>query len=274
MYIIKMSTFIRPRHRFNRQICQNLTCNVGRNQYGLANQKPNNPLYFTLASMKKAIADGKFMKKTVTGTALPNPVKQLKEFVNGGSSGNKPGPKMPKSLNTYVSREPENQANNNQVRRQAMRELRLEVRGRAAVAQPPPGPPPRSVVDAQTRRNLFNTVEIPSNLTSEERKSFFSPMPKVQRGLGTPATPVQEITNKANQEALSEMDSFYNSIIKNPNTPATSAQPPVSRKERAGRRRRLVLEDDKKASRMEEGRGRQQAIINSYNDEKKEKKED
>ncbi len=296
-----MSSFIRPRHRFNRQICQNLTCNVGRNQYGLANQKPNNPLYFTLASMKKAIADGKFMKKTVTGTALPNPVKQLKEFVNGGASGNKPGPKMPKSLNTFVSREPENQANNNQVRRQAMRELRLEVRGRAAVAQPPPGPPPRSVVDAQTRRNLFNTVEIPSNLTAEERRAFtFSPMPTVQRGLGTPATPVQEITNRANQEALSEMDSFYNSIIKNPNTPATSAQapvlpreragrrrrlaleddkkasrmeqgtpatsaqPPVSRKERAARRRRLALEDNKKASRMEEGRGRQQAIINSY----------
>ncbi len=296
-----MSSFIRPRHRFNRQICQNLTCNVGRNQYGLANQKPNNPLYFTLASMKKAIADGKFMKKTVTGTALPNPVKQLKEFVNGGASGNKPGPKMPKSLNTFVSREPENQANNNQVRRQAMRELRLEVRGRAAVAQPPPGPPPRSVVDAQTRRNLFNTVEIPSNLTAEERRAFtFSPMPTVQRGLGAPATPIdyrQELRNLAsrakivNESVESKMEQGTPATSAQApappreragrrrrlaleddkkasrmeqGTPATSAQPPVSRKERAARRRRLALEDNKKASRMEEGRGRQQAIINSY----------
>ena len=51
-----MSNFARPRHRFNRQICQPLKCHVGKNQYGLANQKPNNPLYFTLSSMKKAIA--------------------------------------------------------------------------------------------------------------------------------------------------------------------------------------------------------------------------
>ena len=121
--------------------------------------------------MKKAIADGKFMKKTITGTKLPDPVKQLKLFQKP-IPGNPPGPKMPKSLNTFVSREPENQPANNQVRREALRELRLNVRGRAAVAQPPPNAPPRSAVDAQTRRSLFNTVEIPSNLTAEERRAF------------------------------------------------------------------------------------------------------
>ena len=266
-----MSNFARPRHRFNRQICQPLKCHVGKNQYGLANQKPNNPLYFTLSSMKKAIADGKFMRKTVTGTKLPDPVKQLKLFQKP-IPGNPPGPKMPKSLNTFVSRLPENQPANNQVRREAMREIRLNVRGRAAVARPPPNAPPRSAVDAQTRRSLFNTVEIPSNLTAEERRAFtFSPMPKVQRGLGAPATPAQ-IANihavRANEEGLSELDNFYENIIQQ-ETPSTSAQAPAPARRRAGRRRRLALDDDKKAARMEEGRGRQQAIMDSVEDEKK-----
>ena len=272
MYIIRMSSFSRPRHRYNRQICQPLKCKVGKNEYGLANQKPNNPLFFTLASMKKAIADGKFMRKTVTGTKLPDPVKQLKEFVKPVSTSNPPGPKMPKSLNTYVSRQPENQAGNNQVRREAMRELRLEVRGRAAVAQPPPNAPPRSVVDAQTRRNLFNTVEIPSSLTAEERRAFtFSPFKRVQRGLGKASTPVKEVTSRANQEALSDMDSFYKSIIEQ-DTPSTSAQAPAPPKRRAGRRRRLALDGDKGEKKVEEGRNVQTAIMDSVKDN--ERKED
>ncbi len=271
-----MSSFVRPRYRYNRQICQDLKCNVGKNQYGLANQKPNNPLYFSLSAMKKAMADGKFMTQTVTGTKLPNPIKQLKEFVKPmGRTKNPPGPRMPKNQNSFISRPPENQAENNQVRRQAMRVLQQQIRGRRAVARPPPNPPPRSVIDAQTRRNLFNTVEIPSNLTAEERKSFtFSPMPKVQRGLGAPATPVQEITNKANQEALSEMDSFYKKIIKQ-DTPRTQAQSAVPPRERARRRRRLALGDNKNEKKLEEGRAIQAAILDKpTGDSSKETKED
>ena len=100
-----MSSFVRPRYRYNRQICQDLKCNVGKNQYGLANQKPNNPLYFSLSAMKKAMADGKFMTQTVTGTKLPNPIKQLKEFVKPmGRTKNPPGPRMPKNQNSFISR--------------------------------------------------------------------------------------------------------------------------------------------------------------------------
>ena len=159
---------------------------------------------------------------------------------------------MPKSLNTFVSRHPENQGGYNQVRREALRELRLTVRGRAAVAQPLPGFPPRSVVDAQTRRNLFNTVEIPSNLTAEEKRAFtFSPFQRVQRSLGKEATPVKEVTKRANQGALLEMDSFYKSIIEQ-NTPSISAQLSAQRRQRPTRKRRLGLDSGKKEKRIQE----------------------
>ena len=85
-------------------------------------------------------------------------------------------------------------------------------------------------------------------------------MPRVQRGLGTPATPVQEITNRANQEALSEMDSFYNRIIEQ-ETPRTQAQSAAPPRRRAGRRRRLALGENKNEKKVEEGRAIQAAIL-------------
>ena len=131
-----MSTFSRPRSRFNRQICQDIKLNLGRNQYGIANQKPNNPLSFTLASLQKAISDGVFMKSTVTGTKLPNPINQLKAVTKPLSGGNnKPPPRIP--LTQYTVRQNENAAQNNAVRRQAMQQARTQLRGRIAVSQRP-----------------------------------------------------------------------------------------------------------------------------------------
>ena len=53
-------------------------------------------------------------------------------------------------------------------------------------------------MDAMTRRNLANSVEVPGDLTAEERRAFtFSPMKRVQPELGKQATPRLRRVRKA-----------------------------------------------------------------------------
>ena len=224
-----MSSYVRPRHKFNRQICQDIAVKLGRNQYGLANQEPNNPIYYTLASIKKGISDGAFMKTTITGTKLPNPIKQLKAFAGGSSSGgggkNPPAPRIPAGANTFVARQNENVAQNNAVRRQARQQLRQQLRGRIAVAQRPnvirrqvqfqpapegDGPPAlnrrRRVVRGMGKKDAPRKVRKGLGMTDEETRAFtYSPYKE------KPET-TSEVVEEGSEKAK-EVRSFFEDLL-------------------------------------------------------------
>jgi len=261
-----MSSYVRPRHKFNRQICQNISVNVGRNQYGIANQEPNNPIYYTLASIKKGISDGAFMKTTITGTKLPNPIKQLKAFASGSSGGggkNPPAPRIPADANTFVARQNENQAQNNAVRRQARQQLRRQLRGRIAVArrpnvirrqvqfQPAPegdGPPAlnrrRRVVRGMGKKDAPRKVRKGLGMTDAESSAFtFSPYKEKSESSS-------EVKEEGSEKAKEER-SFFEGLLKDSkkvSTPATEAQKAGPRRGKASRRRTLVMNSGKKGS--------------------------
>ena len=261
-----MSSYVRPRHKFNRQICENISVNLGRNQYGLANQQPNNPIYYTLASIKKGISDGAFMKSTITGTKLPNPIKQLKEFASGSSGGggkNPPAPRIPSGGNTYVARQNENQVQNNAVRRQARQQLRQQLRGRIAVAQrpnvirrqvqfqpaPPGEAPSQDIINASRRRKMVRQnrpkrVRKGLGMTDAETRAFtFSPFKEKSE---SSSDVIEEGSDKAK-----EVRSFFENLLedaKKTSTPATEAQKAGQRRGRPGRRRTLIMDSGKKGS--------------------------
>ena len=122
-----------------RQVCGNLSVDPGLNQYGLANEKPNNPLSYMLANLKLGVTRGKFMTKTINGHSLPNPVTQLKSLQNNntGGSGNNPVPPNIQNLNSYTVRQNQNVAQNNAVNTQARQTLQQRLRGSIAVSQNP-----------------------------------------------------------------------------------------------------------------------------------------
>jgi hypothetical protein len=262
-----MSQFSRPRPRFNRQVCQDVRFNPGKNQYGLANQRPNNPLSYTLASLQKGIADGAFMKTTITGTKLPDPIAQLKEFNRPPRGGgvNPPDPRIPE-INAYTIREGEN--NNPRVRQEAMQQARAQLRGRIAVAQRP------NVLRREAQINQINMkrlsgeaalranikrydrirgfkVDAPVKLTPEEEKIF-----TYQEFVDTEKKPRKErVKNlvsqvKAERENLDELAKKVQAILdknkeKKIKTPATEVQ--KSREPGIpARRRRLVMDSGKK----------------------------
>ncbi len=130
-----MSQFVRPRRPFNEQVCHKTDINVGEDVYGLAYQKPNNPLYFTLENLKYGVAKGSFMKNTPTGTSLPNPVNSMKELIK--PPGNPPPPRLAPGNNSYVIRGNENNPMNQQVRREARQEIREQMRGMMGVTRTP-----------------------------------------------------------------------------------------------------------------------------------------
>jgi hypothetical protein len=261
-----MSSFVRPRHKFNRQICQDIKVNPGRNQYGIANQKPDNPIYFTLANIRKGIADGAFMRTTINGTSLPNPIAQLKEFASPPRSGggkNPPGPKMPNDAgNSFVSRQNTNNAQNESVRREARQQLRQQVRGRIAVARQPnvirrqiqfqPAPPGEapsgSVLQAAMRRRNVNNprprrVRKGLGLTDAESRNFeFSPYKE----------PKEEPKEEYSDEQKAEIRGFFQKLLddargeKKSSTPATAMQGAGPKRKRPSRTR--ALDYDKKGS--------------------------
>jgi hypothetical protein len=259
-----MSQFSRPRHQFNRQVCQDVQFNPGVNQYGLANQRPNNPLSYTLASLQKAIVDGAFMKTTITGTKLPNPIKQLKEFNKPPRGGgvNPPDPRIPE-INAYTVREGED--NNPRVRQEAMQQARAQLRGRIAVAQRPNVLRREAQInmkrlsgEAALRANIKRydrirgfKIDAPVKLTPEEEKIF-----TYQEFVDTEKKPRKErIKNlvsqvKAERENLDELAKKVQAILdkkkqKKHKTPATEVQ--KSREPGIpARRRRLVMDDVKK----------------------------
>jgi hypothetical protein len=252
-----MSSYVRPRHKFNRQICQDIAVKLGRNQYGLANQEPNNPMYYTLASIKKGISDGAFMKTTITGTKLPNPIKQLKAFASGSSGGgdrNPPAPRIPANANTFVARQNENVAQNNAVRRQARQQLRQQLRGRIAVAQRP------NVIRRQVQFQPAPDGDGPAPNNNRPRRVVRGmgkkDAPRVVKGTGRKDvvnTPVKENSGgiEEGSEKAKEVRSFFEGLLKDSkkvSTPATEAQKAGPRRARPGRRRGLVMDSGKKGS--------------------------
>ena len=243
-----MSSYVRPRHKFNRQICQDIAVKLGRNQYGLANQEPNNPMYYTLASIKKGISDGAFMKTTITGTKLPNPIKQLKEFASGSSGGggrNPPAPRIPAGANTFVARQNENVAQNNAVRRQARQQLRQQLRGRIAVAQRP------NVIRRQVQFQPAPPGEAPSqdtiNASNRRTRAQQNRPRKVRKGLGKTDAESTASPYKEKPETTTEVIE-EGSDDKKVSTPATEAQKAKYQRGIPARRRTLIMDSGKKGN--------------------------
>jgi hypothetical protein len=259
-----MSTFSRPRSRFNRQICQDIKLNLGRNQYGIANQKPNNPLSFTLASLQKAISDGVFMKSTITGTKLPNPINQLKAVTKPLSGGNnKPPPRIP--LTQYTVRQNENVPQNNAVRRQAMQNLRQQVIGRMAVTPNPNIMRKELLQTARLRQSRQRYGKRVAQLRSDAQKiksGFELPPPSqaISPEFTAKLTPeeekiftYQEFVDK-DEIRRKEVRGFFKNLLANSErekssaTPATEAQKQIPRRSRAARRRQLDMGDKKNSA--------------------------
>jgi len=256
-----MSTFTRPRHRFNRQICENIKINLGKNAYGLANQKPNNPIDFTLANLARGISFGAFMKQTPTGTALPNPITDLKKFAKGSGGGkNPPEPKFATGNNTFTLQGNQNNYMNNAVRREARQQVRQEIQGRIAVTPRPNVIRRELAAQAAYHGSMRRANSAVARLRGEEQQieRDYQPAPpneqpppaalrraiitqsedaprRVRRGLGM--TDVEE--------AAFTFEEYVPTPSRAGETPATSVQPAGQLQRRGGRRRTLFLEDVK-----------------------------
>ena len=248
-----MSQFSRPRPRFNRQVCQDVRLNLGMNQYGIANQRPNNPLYFTLASLRKGVIDGAFMKTTSTGTKLPNPVKELKQLIKPPPSGGGKNPPHPRiaDINAYTVRQ--GQDFNPRVRQEAMQQMQAQLRGRVAVAQRPNvlrreiqtniRPMAR---DVQRRRVVkgMGKKDAPTRIVRGMGKKD---IPKrVVRGMGKKDEPKKQ--PEISEEKAKEIRGFFEKLLedsKKSSTPGTAVQPSRERGKPA-KRRQLVMTDDVK----------------------------
>ena len=266
-----MSQFSRPRPRFNRQVCQDVRFNPGKDQYGIANQRPNNPLSYTLASLQKGVADGAFMKTTITGTKLPDPIAQLKEFNRPPRSGgvNPPDPRIPE-INAYKIRQGEN--NNPRVRQEAIQQARAQLRGRIAVAQRPNVLRREAQInmkrlsgEAALRANIKRydrirgfKIDAPVKLTPEEEKIF-----TYQEFVDTEKKPrkerIKDLISQVQEERkkFDELEKKVQSVInrkkkKTQETPATEAQKAIGMRGKPARRRRLIMDDDIKKPIQEE----------------------
>ena len=118
----------------------------------------------------------------------------------------------------------------------------------------------------KTAQDFQDIVAPSSKDTRILHKNIKQQISEIKLGHGTFLDGARSLHLQYNSTTFNKMR-FY--IIQQ-ETPSTSAQAPAPARRRAGRRRRLALDDDKKAARMEEGRGRQQAILDSVEDERKE----
>ena len=241
----------RPKNSYNQQLCQDIKIDTGLNIYGLANETPNNPLYYALANMRYGVTNGAFMKQTATGTSLPNPVDEFKKIIkppsasSGGSTGGisppPPPPERLMKLNTYQSRTASNSAQYENVRRQAAMDLRASIRGQYAVSQIP------SVLLQQAQLQGLNMSQ-PRSGKSKERTKLETKVQRLERELKSERSQISEIRAGVDFEKqnIERMRQRLNELRKSKEkTPETQVAKKVKKERGDGDARRALFDDGK-----------------------------
>ena len=252
----------RPENTYNRQICQNVKVDLGLNEYGIAYQKPNNPMDFVLSSVRRGVLNGQFLKKTPTGTKLPNPVNQLKTIIDsspGNSGGNNPPPpRVPPSNNFYETTINTDVTRNNNARREQAQEVKQQLRGKINVSQTPNVLRREALIldlpDIQTvRKEARAKAEVNRNLARIRSVSRVNPgVEESKQPAPSRRERIRELRRQIEAEKINLQDIAERvAKVSKKKEPDTEMQAPKERVRRPTRRRALF--DDKKNNNDEEG---------------------